>query len=118
MDTPMTRMPDANTCGYILQGMPASEALVVFGNRPGPDVQQVLPKRFLDGKSFHSTHSLGIIVVMTLNTETRKCGLTVLMNGDPERQTWYNIWAAAVSVVGVCLAKGQLGVATINGRYR
>lgn len=42
--------PDPKMCGHILQAIPASGSMTIFGNAPGPDVQFRLPKGYIDGE--------------------------------------------------------------------
>lgn len=53
---------------------------------------------------------------LTRQQADRKCVIELQITGDLLIASWYKLWAAAVAVVGMCVRKGQDGVATVEGR--
>ena len=45
---------------------------------------------------------------------THNCGIVISLNGAPEREQWYNIWAAGVALIGMCSGLGKIGEAKIE----
>lgn len=48
----------------------------------------------------------------------RLCVLEVDTTGPVEDVSWYDIWAAAVAVTGMCIRIGKTGKATDLGKLR
>jgi len=45
------------------------------------------------------------------------CKVTVDIEGAPMLSRWYDIWADAVSITGMCLASGKWGMSKTPGMF-
>lgn len=43
--------PDAKMCGLLMESVPNSQSMTIFGNRPSPEENFLLPKTYADGKN-------------------------------------------------------------------
>jgi len=46
---------------------------------------------------------------------TMQCAAKIVMNGDPVRYQWYDIWSSAVAVLWMCINQGKGGRGIMNG---
>lgn len=53
--------------------------------------------------------------VLTVISANHICAVSIDINGKSMTTSWYNLWADAVAVTGVCVARGKWGVSTISG---
>ena len=47
--------------------------------------------------------------------ENHNCAVSVIIDGPPVASRWYDIWADAVAVTGVCVSRGKWGISTNQG---
>lgn len=45
------------------------------------------------------------------------CKVTVDIDGAPMLSRWYDIWADAVAITGICLASGKWGMSKTLGMF-
>lgn len=98
-ESPPAQQPVTEACATILSTMQATEERVVFGPASTSDVQEVLPRM--------------------LTEPTGKCTIYIAnISGFSDRASWYDLWAAAVALDGMCARSGKTGQAYVLGAYR
>jgi len=89
----------------------------VFGRAGDPGVQVALPITIADGQSMSaaSCRVFQIFYSLTLSTANHDCAVSIDIDGPPIASQWYDLWADAVAVTGVCVVRGKWGASTIQG---
>lgn len=81
-------------CQAALNTLPVSTFSQTFGAKGTPDAEIELPKSYSDDNS--------------------RCFVTVDITGAAVAANWYDIWAGAVAVMGICVLDGKAGVSAIQ----
>ena len=53
--------------------------------------------------------------MLTISVADRECAVTVDIAGGSGRSQWYDLWADAVAITGVCVIRGYWGFSNIQG---
>ena len=96
---------------------------LIFGNRGQSGVDVALPLEFLDGRalrsivllppflpqneSWHPAHVLAMV-------ESGDCYSSVVTRVAPELGSWYDLWATAIAIEGMCIRIGRNGKAVFG----
>lgn len=95
----------------------ASKSMTTFGNEPDLYVDQELPFT-MSGSKFRSSRARRISKdIDDAATVGSNCAMRVSLNGGLTQARWYDLWAAAVAIVGMCSSRNQIGNATVKGSY-
>ena len=98
--SPSTPSPDEAYCAIITNEMYATTDTQVFGPIGQPGVDALLPKTF----------SLPF-------TRGRSCAVVINSRGPLDTANWFEMWAGARAIAGICLRKGVGGISTGQGRW-
>ncbi|KAL6721796.1 hypothetical protein ACLMJK_000901 [Lecanora helva] len=95
---PPTSRPDSNACKTILDSMKATTGLTKFGAVGVEGIEEQLP--------------------MVLNEPTGKCKIIIDITAPDDIAQWYDIWAAAAALDGMCARGGRTGKSRFLGTNR
>lgn len=103
-------------CQGTLNKMEASRWPQSFGRAGDPDVQVALPVTVVDGKcDVCPSLFVGDFLELTSVLDDNICAVTVAAIGKPVTTSWYDLWADAVALRGVCVARGKWGSSIVGG---
>ena len=89
-------------CQDALDGMPASNALNIFGLQ---SARVVLPLTFTN----REVSSARLVTLADLFPGFDRCSISIDIKGGTMLSRWYDIWGAACSVMAMCVKAGQDG---------
>ncbi|KAL6719522.1 hypothetical protein ACLMJK_003763 [Lecanora helva] len=95
-DSVPTRFGPMGACQQALNKMQVSTFPQVFGKSGASEVQVSLP--------------------MTIPDDAGKCSISVDIKGPPVFTKWYDIWADAIAVTGICVIRGKWGISSNQGK--
>ena len=118
---PVPKAPQAAQCETLLDRMPASSTVRVFGKSGGPNVEIALPVKYQTRESdchlvVGSISQYGESPESDFAWSTEGCVLEILLEGSPIMGSWHWFWATAVAVVAMCARTGKNGVALWTGK--
>ena len=109
--------------------MKASTEQTRFGAVGVPDVQTELPQSFTDRESPLSSPLLeknsdfkdvnwgwNQLTEMRFSTATSACTISIDIIAPDDTASWYDLWAAAVALDGMCARGGRTGKSRFLGR--
>lgn len=107
-------------CQTALNSLPAWTFPQAFGAKGTAGAQIELPVTYSDGERFSPGQKPILSVDPLLNGSTAKsrCFVTANINGPPVAANWYDIWASAIAVMGMCVVDGKAGISTTQGERR
>ena len=103
---------DMRMCQVVLNNMPVLQYRQVFGHAGERGINVRLPNLFVDRKPLpHWSPSMADCKPAGL-----KCAIELDIIGGPAYLSWYELWGAAVAVVGMCVSNGGSGEARVPGK--
>lgn len=112
------QQPVTEACATILSTMQATEEKLIFGPAGASGVQEVLPRLLTDRKKRLSIKRYFSPSYLYFKA-TGRCSLYIRYTpGFSDRASWYDLWAAAVAVDGMCARSGKTGKAYLLGKMQ
>ena len=108
---PGRRPATLDSCQHLLNRMPVTTALQVFGKDGSAGVAIPLPQDLFDCESSTSGFE---DAELKDTAATFRCDIQIDVQGPPQYTNWYSIWTAAVAAVGMCVTRDYDGEAIID----